>query len=238
MFFKVRHVNHESWFVPGGVPEGVLKTQPLWDAFKSVQGFPTAGSAKEKDNFVMNAIRMNFDDYCPLAYDVRYTYPFLTTAKVTAENYDNSRTNVAAYAAEETTDPTQDFNRIKNMYATVTPEEVSDVAARDTGRVPFFGTMTASPEEIVPTAISDVNDDIRGAGFSIVYNRAAGTVTITADGDRELKDAAVYDATGASLVSGTSADRISDQIIVLDVRNISRGAYVISTNLGGAKFMK
>ncbi len=238
MFFKVRHVNHESWFVPGGVPEGVLKTQPLWDAFKSVQGFPTAGSAKEKDNFVMNEIRMNFDDYCPLAYDVRYTYPFLTTEKVTAENYDNSRTNVAAYAAEETIDPTQDFNRITNMYATVTPEEVSDVAARDTGRVPFFGTMTASPEEIVPTAISDVNDDIRGAGFSIVYNRAAGTVTITADGDRELKDAAVYDATGASLVSGTSADRISDQIIVLDVRNISRGAYVISTNLGGAKFMK
>lgn len=229
MFFKVRHVNHESWFVPGGVPEGVLKTQPLWDVFKSVQGFPTAGSAKEKDNFVMNAIRMNFDDYCPLAYDVRYTYPFLTVEKVTAENYNNAKTRAAA---------TEDFNRIKNMYATVTPEEVSDVAARDTGRVPFFGTMTASPEEIVPTAISDVNDDIRGAGFSIVYNRAAGTVTITADGDRELKDAAVYDATGASLVSGTSADRISDQIIVLDVRNISRGAYVISTNLGGAKFMK
>lgn len=229
MFFKVRHVNHESWFVPGGVPEGVLKTQPLWDAFKSVQGFPTAGSAKEKDNFVMNAIRMNFDDYCPLAYDVRYTYPFLTVEKVTAENYNNAKTRAAA---------TEDFNRIKNMYATVTPEEVSDVAARDTGRVPFFGTMTASPEEIVPTAISDVNDDIRGAGFSIVYNRAAGSVTITADGDRELKDAAVYDATGASLVSGTSADRISDQIIVLDVRNISRGAYVISTNLGGAKFMK
>ena len=242
MFFKVRHVNHESWFVPGGVPEGVLKTQPLWDAFKSVtvngKTIDNYATAKEKDNFVMNAIRMDFDDYCPLAYDVRYTYPFLTTEKVTAENYDNSRTNVAAYAAEETTDPTQDFNRIKNMYATVTPEEVSDVAARDTGRVPFFGTMTASPEEIVPTAISDVNDDIRGAGFSIVYNRAAGTVTITADGDRELKDAAVYDATGASLVSGTSADRISDQIIVLDVRNISRGAYVISTNLGGAKFMK
>lgn len=242
MFFKVRHVNHESWFVPGGVPEGVLKTQPLWDAFKSVtvngKTIDNYATAKEKDNFVMNAIRMDFDDYCPLAYDVRYTYPFLTTEKVTAENYDNSRTNVAAYAAEETTDPTQDFNRIKNMYAHVTPEEVSDVAARDTGRVPFFGTMTASPEEIVPTAISDVNDDIRGAGFSIVYNRAAGTVTITADGDRELKDAAVYDATGASLVSGTSADRISDQIIVLDVRNISRGAYVISTNLGGAKFMK
>lgn len=238
MFFKVRHVNHESWFVPGGVPEGVLKTQPLWDAFKSEKGFPTAGSAKEKDNFVMNKIRMNLDDYCPLAYDVRYTYPFLTTEKVTAENYDNSRTNVATYAAEETIDPTQDFNRIKNMYATVTREEVSAVAARDTGRVPFFGNMTASPEEIVPTAISDVNDDIRGAGFSIVYNRAAGTVTITADGDRELKDAAVYDASGASLVSGTSADRISDQIIVLDVRNISRGAYVISTNLGGAKFMK
>ena len=242
MFFKVRHVNHESWFVPGGVPEGVLKTQPLWDAFKSVtvngKTIDNYATAKEKDNFVMNAIRMDFDDYCPLAYDVRYTYPFLTTEKVTAENYDNSRTNVAAYAAEETTDPTQDFNRIKNMYATVTPEEVSAVAARDTGRVPFFGNMTASPEEIVPTAISDVNDDIRGAGFSIVYNRAAGTVTITADGDRELKDAAVYDASGASLVSGTSADRISDQIIVLDVRNISRGAYVISTNLGGAKFMK
>lgn len=242
MFFKVRHVNHESWFVPGGVPEGVLKTQPLWDVFKDVtvngETIDDYTTAKDKDNFVMNAIRMDFDDYCPLAYDVRYTYPFLTTEKVTAENYDNSRTNVAAYAAEETTDPTQDFNRIKNMYATVTPEEVSDVAARDTGRVPFFGTMTASPEEIVPTAISDVNDDIRGAGFSIVYNRAAGTVTITADGDRELKDAAVYDATGASLVSGTTADRISDRIIVLDVRNISRGAYVISTNLGGAKFMK
>lgn len=229
MFFKVRHVNHESWFVPGGVPEGVLKTQPLWDAFKSVQGFPTAGSAKEKDNFVMNEIRMNFDDYCPLAYDVRYTYPFLTVEKVTAENYNNAKTRAAA---------TEDFNRINTMLAAVTPEEVTPVAARDTGRVPFFGTMTASPEEIVPTAISDVNDDIRGAGFSIVYNRAAGTVTITADGDRELKDAAVYDATGASLVSGTSADRISDQIIVLDVRNISRGAYVISTNLGGAKFMK
>lgn len=233
MFFKVRHVNHESWFVPGGVPEGVLKTQPLWDAFKGVtvngKTIDSYTTAKDKDNFVMNAIRMNFDDYCPLAYDVRYTYPFLTVEKVTAENYNNAKTRGAA---------TEDFNRIKNMYATVTPEEVSDVAARDTGRVPFFGTMTASPEEIVPTAISDVNDDIRGAGFSIVYNRAAGTVTITADGDRELKDAAVYDATGASLVSGTSADRISDQIIVLDVRNISRGAYVISTNLGGAKFMK
>lgn len=242
MVFKVNHVNHESWFVPNGIPQGTPKTYSLWEAFKGTKfgsvAFNNLTTDKQKDDYIMSVIRMNLDDYCPLAYDVRYTYPFLTTEKVTAENYDNSRTNVAAYAAEETTDPTQDFNRIKNMYATVTPEEVSDVAARDTGRVPFFGTMTASPEEIVPTAISDVNDDIRGAGFSIVYNRAAGTVTITADGDRELKDAAVYDATGASLVSGTSADRISDQIIVLDVRNISRGAYVISTNLGGAKFMK
>ena len=242
MVFKVNHVNHESWFVPNGIPQGAPKTYSLWEAFKGTRfgsvAFNDLTTDKQKDDYIMSVIRMNLDDYCPLAYDVRYTYPFLTTEKVTAENYDNSRTNVATYAAEETTDPTQDFNRIKNMYATVTPEEISAVAARDTGRVPFFGTMTASPEEIVPTAISDVNDDIRGAGFSIVYNRAAGTVTITADGDRELKDAAVYDATGASLVSGTSADRISDQIIVLDVRNISRGAYVISTNLGGAKFMK
>lgn len=233
MFFKMRHVNHESWFVPGGVPQGVRKTYPLWDAFKGISvGGKTIDQCttdQEKENFVMSVIRMDFDDYCPLAYDVRYTYPFLTVEKVTAENYNNAKTRAAA---------TEDFNRINTMLAAVTPEEVTPVAARDTGRVPFFGTMTASPEEIVPTAISDVNDDIRGAGFSIVYNRAAGTVTITADGDRELKDAAVYDATGASLVSGTSADRISDQIIVLDVRNISRGAYVISTNLGGAKFMK
>ena len=237
MFFKVRHVNHESWFVPGGVPEGVLKTQPLWDAFKSVtvngKTIDNYATAKEKDNFVMNAIRMDFDDYCPLAYDVRYTYPFLTNpAYVTAEDY----ANVSKAASGPIHAPAA--GAINSRLNEVTEGDINSVAARDTGRVPFFGTMTASPGEIVPTAISDVNDDIRGAGFSIVYNRAAGTVTITADGDRELKDAAVYDATGASLVSGTSADRISDHIIVLDVRNISRGAYVISTNLGGAKFMK
>lgn len=233
MIFKVNHVNHESWFVPNGIPQGTPKTYSLWEAFKGKSfggvAFNDLTTDKQKDDYIMSVIRMELDDYCPLAYDVRYTYPFLTVEKVTAENYNNAKTRAAA---------TEDFNRINTMLAAVTPEEVTPVAARDTGRVPFFGTMTASPEEIVPTAISDVNDDIRGAGFSIVYNRAAGTVTITADGDRELKDAAVYDATGASLVSGTSADRISDQIIVLDVRNISRGAYVISTNLGGAKFMK
>lgn len=237
MFFKVRHVNHESWFVPGGVPQGVRKTYPLWDAFKGKniggKSIDQCKTDEEKENFVMSVIRMDFDDYCPLAYDVRYTYPFLTNpAYVTAEDY----ANVSKAASGPIHAPAA--GAINSRLNEVTEGDINSVAARDTGRVPFFGTMTASPEEIVPTAISDVNDDIRGAGFSIVYNRAAGTVTITADGDRELKDAAVYDATGASLVSGTSADRISDQIIVLDVRNISRGAYVISTNLGGAKFMK
>ena len=233
MIFKVNHVNHESWFVPNGIPQGSPKTYSLWEAFKGTRFGSTAfndlTTDKQKDDYIMSVIRMKLDDYCPLAYDVRYTYPFLTTEYVTAENYNNAKTRAAA---------TEDFNRINNMLAAVKPEDVTPVAARDTGRVPFFSNMTTSPEEVVPTAISDVRDDIRGNGFSIVYNRAAGTVTVTAEGDRELKDAAVYDATGASLVMGTSADRISDQIIVLDVRNIARGAYVVSTNLGGAKFMK
>lgn len=233
MVFKVNHVNHESWFVPNGIPQGAPKTYSLWEAFKGTRfgsaAFDDLTTDKQKDDYIMSVIRMELDDYCPLAYDVRYTYPFLTTEKVTAENYNNAKTRAAA---------TEDFNRINNMLAAVTPGEVTPVAARDTGRVPFFSNMTTSPEDVVPTAISDVNDDIRGNGFSIVYNRAAGTVTVTAEGDRQLKDAAVYDATGASLITGTSADRISDQIIVLDVRNIARGAYVVSTNLGGAKFMK
>lgn len=233
MVFKVNHVNHESWFVPNGIPQGAPKTYSLWEAFKGTRfgsvAFNDLTTDKQKDDYIMSVIRMELDDYCPLAYDVRYTYPFLTTEHVTAENYNNAKTRAAA---------TEDFNRINNMLAAVTPEEVTPVAARDTGRVPFFSNMTTSPEDVVPTAISDVRDDIRGNGFSIVYNRAAGTVTVTADGDRQLKDAAVYDATGASLITGTSADRISDQIIVLDVRNIARGAYVVSTNLGGAKFMK
>lgn len=233
MVFKVNHVNHESWFVPNGIPQGAPKTYSLWEAFKGTRfgsvAFNDLTTDKQKDDYIMSVIRMELDDYCPLAYDVRYTYPFLTTEKVTAENYNNAKTRAAA---------TEDFNRINNMLAAVTPGEVTPVAARDTGRVPFFSNMTTSPEDVVPTAISDVNDDIRGNGFSIVYNRAAGTVTVTAEGDRQLKDAAVYDATGASLITGTSADRISDQIIVLDVRNIARGAYVVSTNLGGAKFMK
>lgn len=233
MIFKVNHVNHESWFVPNGIPQGAPKTYSLWEAFKGTRfgsvAFNDLTTDKQKDDYIMSVIRMKLDDYCPLAYDVRYTYPFLTTEKVTAENYNNAKTRAAA---------TEDFNRINNMLAAVTPGEVTPVAARDTGRVPFFSNMTTSPEYVVPTAISDVNDDIRGNGFSIVYNRAAGTVTVTAEGDRQLKDAAVYDATGASLITGTSADRISDQIIVLDVRNIARGAYVVSTNFGGAKFMK
>ncbi len=233
MVFKVNHVNHESWFVPNGIPQGTPKTYSLWEAFKGTRfgsvAFNDLTTDKQKDDYIMSVIRMELDDYCPLAYDVRYTYPFLTTEHVTAENYNNAKTRAAA---------TEDFNRINNMLAAVTPAEVTPVAARDTGRVPFFSNMTTSPEDVVPTAISDVNDDIRGNGFSIVYNRAAGTVTVTAEGDRQLKDAAVYDATGASLITGTSADRISDQIIVLDVRNIARGAYVVSTNLGGAKFMK
>ncbi len=232
MVFKVNHVNHESWFVPNGIPQGTPKTYSLWEAFKGTRfgsvAFNDLTTDKQKDDYIMSVIRMELDDYCPLAYDVRYTYPFLTTEHVTAENYNNAKTRAAA---------TEDFNRINNMLAAVTPAEVTPVAARDTGRVPFFSNMTTSPEDVVPTAISDVNDDIRGNGFSIVYNRAAGTVTVKAEG-KTLENAAVYDASGASLVTGTSADRIDDSTIVLDVRNIARGAYVVSTNLGGAKFMK
>lgn len=233
MFFKVRHVNHESWFVPGAnVAEGDLKTQPLWPAFKDVQDFPASGSAKEKDEFVMNQLRMNFSDYCPLAYDVRYTYPFLTSDQyVTAENY-QAPAGVSAARKARNTAP----GAIADKLATVTyATDVTDVVARDKGRVSFFGA--SKPNDVVPTAISDVNDDIRGKGFSIVYNRAAGTVTVKAEG-KKLENAAVYDATGASLVAGAKADRIDENTIVLDVRNIARGAYVVGTNLGGAKFMK
>lgn len=233
MFFKVRHVNHESWFVPGAnVAEGDLKTQPLWPAFKDIAGFPASGSAKEKDEFVMNQLRMNFSDYCPLAYDVRYTYPFLTSDQyVTAENY-QAPAGVSAARKARNTAP----GAIAAKLATVTyATDVTDVVARDKGRVSFFGA--SKPNDVVPTAISDVNDDIRGKGFSIVYNRAAGTVTVKAEG-KKLENAAVYDATGASLVAGAKADRIDENTIVLDVRNIARGAYVVGTNLGGAKFMK
>lgn len=233
MFFKVRHVNHESWFVPGAnVAEGDLKTQPLWPAFKDIAGFPASGSAKEKDEFVMNQLRMNFSDYCPLAYDVRYTYPFLTSDQyVTAENYQAPAGVHAARKARNTAP-----GAIAAKLATVTyATDVTDVVARDKGRVSFFGA--SKPNDVVPTAISDVNDDIRGKGFSIVYNRAAGTVTVKAEG-KKLENAAVYDATGASLVAGAKADRIDENTIVLDVRNIARGAYVVGTNLGGAKFMK
>lgn len=233
MFFKVRHVNHESWFVPGAnVAEGNLKTQPLWPAFKDIAGFPASGTAKEKDEFVMNQLRMNFSDYCPLAYDVRYTYPFLTSDQyVTAENY-QAPAGVSAARKARNTAP----GAIAAKLATVTyATDVTDVVARDKGRVSFFGA--SKPNDVVPTAISDVNDDIRGKGFSIVYNRAAGTVTVKAEG-KKLENAAVYDATGASLVAGAKADRIDENTIVLDVRNIARGAYVVGTNLGGAKFMK
>lgn len=233
MFFKVRHVNHESWFVPGAnVAEGDLKTQPLWPAFKDIAGFPASGSAKEKDEFVMNQLRMNFSDYCPLAYDVRYTYPFLTSDQyVTAENYKAPETKARARKARNT-EPGAIAQKLNGVtYAT----DVTDIVARDKGRVSFFGA--SEPSKVVPTAISDVNDDIRGKGFSIVYNRAAGTVTVKAEG-KKLENAAVYDATGASLVAGAKADRIDENTIVLDVRNIARGAYVVGTNLGGAKFMK
>lgn len=233
MFFKVRHVNHESWFVPGAnVAEGDLKTQPLWPAFKDIAGFPASGSAKEKDEFVMNQLRMNYSDYCPLAYDVRYTYPFLTSDQyVTAENYKAPETNARARKARNTA-PGAIARKLNEVtYAT----DVTDIVARDKGRVSFFGA--SEPSKVVPTAISDVNDDIRGKGFSIVYNRAAGTVTVKAEG-KKLENAAVYDATGASLVAGAHADRIDENTIVLDVRNIARGAYVVGTNLGGAKFMK
>ena len=233
MFFKVRHVNHESWFVPGAnVAEGDLKTQPLWPAFKDIAGFPASGSAKEKDEFVMNQLRMNFSDYCPLAYDVRYTYPFLTSDQyVTAENYKAPETKARARKARDTKPGAIARKLSEVTYAT----DVTDVVARDKGRVSFFGA--SEPSKVVPTAISDVNDDIRGKGFSIVYNRAAGTVTVKAEG-KKLENAAVYDATGASLVAGAHADRIDENTIVLDVRNIARGAYVVGTNLGGAKFMK
>ena len=233
MFFKVRHVNHESWFVPGAnVAEGNLKTQPLWPAFKNIAGFPASGSAKEKDDFVMEQLRINPEDYCPLAYDVRYTYPFLTSDQyVTAENY-QAPAGVSAARKARNTAP----GAIAAKLATVTyATDVTDVVARDKGRVSFFGA--SKPNDVVPTAISDVNDDIRGKGFSIVYNRAAGTVTVKAEG-KKLENAAVYDATGASLVAGAKADRIDENTIVLDVRNIARGAYVVGTNLGGAKFMK
>ena len=238
MFFKVRHVNHESWFVPGAnVAEGDLKTQPLWPAFKGIAGFPASGSAKEKDEFVMNQLRMNYSDYCPLAYDVRYTYPFLTSDQyVTAENYKAPETNARARKARsaEYSSISDAMNAAQTAKET-TPGVVTDIVARDKGRVSFFGA--SEPSKVVPTAISDVNDDIRGKGFSIVYNRAAGTVTVKAEG-KKLENAAVYDATGASLVAGAKADRIDENTIVLDVRNIARGAYVVGTNLGGAKFMK
>lgn len=231
MFFKVRHINHESWFVPGAsVAEGTLKTQPLWAAFENDAKFQAAATPTAKDNYVMSQLRVNPEDYCPLAYDVRYTYPFLTSDKfVTAENYDNSKNGARRKA--RSTEP----GAIKTALDGVGEGDVDDIVARDKGRVSFFGYV--SPEDVVPTAISDVNDDIRGKGFSIVYNRAAGTVTVKAEG-KTLENAAVYDASGASLVTGTSADRIDDSTIVLDVRNIARGAYVVSTNLGGAKFMK
>ncbi len=231
MFFKVRHINHESWFVPGAsVAEGSLKTQPLWAAFENDAKFQAAATPTAKDNYVMSQLRVNPEDYCPLAYDVRYTYPFLTSDKyVTAENYDNSKNGARRKA--RSTEP----GAIKTALDGVGEGDVDDIVARDKGRVSFFGYV--SPEDVVPTAISDVNDDIRGNGFSIVYNRAAGTVTVKAEG-KTLENAAVYDASGASLVTGTSADRIDDSTIVLDVRNIARGAYVVSTNLGGAKFMK
>lgn len=240
MIFKVNHVNHESWFVPNGIPQGSPKTYSLWEAFKDYENpdgkkFDDCTTEKQKDDYIMSEIRMELDDYCPLAYDVRYTYPFLTSPDyVTAED----PTKDASSANAEAPRRAPGVGAIYAALQTVKAADIDPVAARDTGRVPFFSNMTTSPEEVVPTAISDVNDDIRGNGFSIVYNRAAGTVTVTAEGDRQLKDAAVYDATGASLITGTSADRISDQIIVLDVRNIARGAYVVSTNLGGAKFMK
>lgn len=233
MFFKVRHVNHESWFVPGAnVAEGNLKTQALWPAFKDIAGFPASGSAKEKDDFVMDQLRINPEDYCPLAYDVRYTYPFLTSDQyVTAENY-QAPAGVRAARKARNTAPGAIADKLATVnYAT----DVTGVVARDKGRVSFFGA--SKPNDVVPTAISDVNDDIRGKGFSIVYNRAAGTVTVKAEG-KKLENAAVYDATGASLVAGAKADRIDENTIVLDVRNIARGAYVVGTNLGGAKFMK
>ena len=118
----------------------------------------------------------------------------------------------------------------------VTADDVAGIVARDKGRVSFFGAT--EPQYVEPTVISDVADDIRGNGFSIVYNRVAGTVTVRSEGDRQLKDASIYDASGASVVEAATADRIDDRTIVLDVSDIARGAYIVSTNLGGAKFLK
>ena len=238
MIFKVNHVNHESWFVPGAkyqILQHDLRTRPIWSAFKDDAGFKSAANDEARDNYVMNRLRMNLSDYCPLEYTARYSYPFLTTEKVTAENYNNSAVN--ALAAEADVPATEDFTRIANMYSTVTDGDVTNVVAPSRGRVPFYGATR--PEDVVPTAIDNVSEDnIPGNGFSIVYNRAAGTVTVTALGERELKDAAVYDISGSSMVLGATADRINDRTIVLDVRGIAQGAYIVSTNLGGAKFMK
>ena len=228
MFFKVNHVNHETWFVPGGGMQHDIKTRPIWPAFQGLNGWPTNGTDTEKENFVMDQIRMNLSDYCPLAYDVRYIYPFLTSsAYVKAENY-QSAARVARAAGSG-------YSTIAEALADVKDADITDIAARDKGRVSFFGAT--EPKDVVPTLVSDVADDIRANGFSIVYNRAAGTVTVTSE-SRRLDDVAIYDAAGASLVRGADADRVDDHTIVLDVRGIAQGAYIVSTNLGGAKFMK
>ena len=224
MFFKVRHVNHESWFVPGGGVQYDLKTRPLWPAFVSDPDFQSAANDAAKDVVVMNKIRINPENYCPLAYDVRYVYPFLTS-----DNY------VTAEAASSSALSRAGSRSIAAALESVTAADVDDIVARDKGRVSFFGAVT--PENVVPTVISDVADDIRGNGFSIVYNRVAGTVTVRSEG-KKLDAAAVYDASGASVVAAATADRVDDRTIVLDVSDIARGAYIVSTNLGGAKFLK
>ena len=225
MFFKVAHVNHESWFVPGGGVQYDLKTRPIWSAFETDPGFQSAGNDKAKDDWVMNRIRIPLEQYCPLAYDVRYVYPFLTSD---------------SYVTAETASASVHSRAVSRSIATaldgVTADDVAGIVARDKGRVSFFGAT--EPQYVEPTVISDVADDIRGNGFSIVYNRVAGTVTVRSEGDRQLKDASIYDASGASVVEAATADRIDDRTIVLDVSDIARGAYIVSTNLGGAKFLK
>ena len=242
MVFKVNHVNHESWWVPGAYHQIIqhdIKTRPVWGAFKGVKDadgktIDDYSSDATKEAFVMKHLRMKLDDYCPLAYDVRYTYPFLTSKDyiageaVTSTTYAQSRINKAPAKQTE----------IEVALNAVVESAVTPVAAPSKGRVPFFDATTVGADEYVPTVLNDVSDDIRGNGFSIVYNRVAGTVTVTAEGERELKDAAVYDISGSSMVLGATADRINDRTIVLDVCGIAQGAYIVSTNLGGAKFMK
>ena len=238
MIFKVNHVNHESWFVPGAyypILQHDYRTRPIWPAFESSSDFKSKNTDEERDNWVMNQLRMKLSDYCPLEYYARYSYPFLTSKDYVAG--EDMGTEATAAQSRFNRVPAKQGAIEAALKAVNVDNDVTPVVAPSHGRVPFYGATT--PDNVVPTAISNVSDDnISGNGFSIVYNRAAGTVTVTALGDRELKDAAVYDISGSSMIHGASADRVNDQTIVLDVRGIAQGAYIVSTNLGGAKFMK